>query len=172
MCKRGISSPEARWRARENSRASAGIRYLKVGLGLMGISSKTLLFPRFTKSRIRTKAIGTIRCNYNTIRMLTFIDSMVVNPAEIRSSRLYGDHKKLFPALPLLPSVLSIIAFSGWLLAWSPSIFPGSEPYIGTASWVLPRVASDEKPSDSALLIYDGVPLQQNISRSSLHVAR
>lgn len=131
----------------------------------MGISSITLLFPRFTKSRIRTKAIGTIRCNYKAIRILTFIDSILVDTAEISSSRLYGGHKKLFPALSLLPSILSIIAFSGWLLAWSLSIFPSSEPYIGAASWVLPRVVSDHKPSDFALFSCDGVPLRRNTSK-------
>ena len=135
----------------------------------MGISSKTLLFPRFTKSRMRTKAIGTIRCSCTAIRILPFIDRYTVDTAEIRSSRLYGGHKKLFPALSLLLSVLSIIAFSGWLLAWSLSIFPGSEPYVGTALRALPRVASDDKPSDFALLSCDGVPLRRNIS---LHVAR
>lgn len=62
------------------------------------------------------------------IRMLTFINSIIVDTDEVRPNRLYGSPKNIFYALSLLASTLPIIAFPGWLLASSLSIFPDSEP--------------------------------------------
>ena len=115
-----VCSPEAGWRARKNSRASAGITVDHFGPGL------SALRRYYFRSRLCTEYGVHVRWSKalllydpKTFRIQFFLNNLKTTYTnEVHHNRLCGG-PNLFSALLLLTSVLSIMAFSGRLFSWS-----------------------------------------------------